>query len=151
MKRFIALFAAFLFSVSLCAAESTFDLDSLSHDDLESLYYQIGSKLWGEKISSEKGARLLIGDYVIGQDILPGSYVIAVPNDCENSDKVFIGVYESIDADSKQIMFRSVDVNENPYLILTDLEDGNYIYMYTYGKDPELRIYTKSVYMANLD
>lgn len=151
MKKFLVSLLTLVLLVSSCIAENLFDLDSLSHEELESLYYQIGAKLWGEKMSGENGARLLIGDYIIGEDIAPGSYVIAVSKEPDSEDKVFIGVYESIDEDSKRIMFRSVSVKEDPYLILTDLKPGNYIYMYTYGTDPGLRIYTKSAYVNQLD
>lgn len=73
MNKMIALILSFvLFILPVCA--ESIDVSSLSDDDLSSLYASILDEM--NKRSMEQTGEIFPGVYVVGQDILPGKYVI---------------------------------------------------------------------------
>lgn len=127
------------------------DISSATPEELEELYYTIGAKLWGEKISGEKGAKLLYGTYIIGKDIPAGSYVVEA-KDLESSKYMatFIDLYSSDDKDADPLQKETIGYSGKTTVIL-NCADGNTLTFFTYGKELELRIYTLSAYMNNLE
>lgn len=147
-KIFVILFCVVLL---MTVAFAEVDLDSMTSEELTELYSAIGSKLWGEKIASEDGAKLIYGKYIVGVDIPEGTYVIATKDDVSNEyDRTYITVYENDDEKAKRISLDSIG-NGFSEVQLAGLKEGNVIYITTYSYKLDLRLYTFSAYMNNLE
>ena len=148
MKKIFAILFCVVLLTTMAFAEV--DLESMSAEELAKLYSAIGSKLWGEKIASEDGAKLIYGKYVVGIDIPEGNYVIATKDDVSNEyDRTYITVYENDDEKAKRISLDSIG-NGFSEVQLAGLKEGNVIYITTYSYKLDLRLYTFSAYMNNL-
>ena len=147
-KIFVVLFCVVLLTT---VAFAEVDLDSMSAEELAELYSVIGSKLWGEKIASADGAKLIYGKYVVGVDIPEGTYVIATKDDVSSEyDRTYIAVYENDDEKAERIGFDSIG-NGFSEVQLSGLKEGNVIYITTLSFKLNLRIYTFSAYMNSLE
>ena len=149
MKKIFAVLFCVVLLTTVAFAEV--DLDSMSAEELAELYSAIGSKLWGEKIASEDGAKLIYGKYVVGVDIPEGTYVIATKDDVSSEyDRTYIAVYENDDEKAERIGFDSIG-NGFSEVQLSGLKEGNVIYITTLSIKLDLRIYTFSAYVNSLE
>lgn len=143
-KIFVILFCVVLLT-SVAFAEFH-PAKTMSKEEMYEIYSAIGAELWGEKMASEDGAKILYGKYVVGTDIPEGSYVIATEDDVSGNDQTFVAVYENDDDKSKRIGLDAIG-NGCAEIQLYDMKAGNVIYISTYTSKLNLRIYTFFAYM----
>lgn len=78
MKRFIAIFLILILALSFvsASAEETDTFSSYSDEALIDLYYSLLEELEARGLSVTQKRTLPEGKYTIGEDILPGNYII---------------------------------------------------------------------------
>jgi len=98
IKRMVAFVLGLLMCITtfeaIAFAETPIDISSMSTEELLSLREQITSHLLDTKGIVELPA----GDYIVGQDIAPGSYTISLLNHFGNYDSLDITVFNSAEA-----------------------------------------------------
>ena len=142
MKKIFVLIICLVVLIGGALAE--IDLDTLSVDELQELYLEIGQKLYGEKLASEDGGRLPYGTYIIGVDIPEGSYVLSATTEVADNYSTFIRVN---DENGRPVLLEDI-TNGRKDVVLNNLKSGYELYISTYSQyEHELRIRTLSTFL----